>query len=93
LLHDTFGIPAKRALDQPRDSGYDIDYRPFAIEVKRRRRIGNLYEWLGQCDVPVKHPDAKRTPTLMLRADGKGWLVVMRFEDWAALAREEIADA
>lgn len=91
LLTDEFGIKAKRNLSQTRDSGDDIDYPPFAIEVKRRGRIAGLYEWLSQAIRPVKHPDDIRTPTLFLRADGKDWLVVMRFKDWAKLAREEIA--
>ena len=81
-LADEFGIDVSRNLSQTRDGGWDISLPPFQIEVKRRKRIGNLYEWLGQAKGEL--------PTLMLRADGKGWLVVMEFDKWARLARGEL---
>jgi len=86
LLNDAFGTSCKRLLGQARDSGHDIDLPPFRIECKRRKRIANLYEWLEQADTVLQ-----ARPVVMLRADGKGWLVVMRLEDWATIAREEIA--
>ena len=82
LLNSEFGTNAARNLDQARDGGTDIHLGPFQIEVKRRKRVGNLYEWLGQAKGEL--------PTLMLRADGKRWLVVMDFEHWARLARGEL---
>lgn len=82
LLNSEFGTNAARNLDQTREGGTDIHLGPFQIEVKRRKRIGNLYEWLGQAKGEL--------PTLMLRADGKGWLVVMEFDKWARLARGEL---
>lgn len=81
-LADEFGLSVARNLDQTRDGGTDIHLGPFQIEVKRRKRIGGLYEWLGQAKGEL--------PTLMLRADGKGWLVVMEFDKWARLARGEL---
>lgn len=99
LLTEEFGRKATRELSQTRDGGHDISYPPFHIEVKRRKRLDTLYKWLGQaenkwCDVlPDDPPEAVARlayPTLMLRADGKEWLVVMRFPDWATLARGEI---
>jgi len=99
LLSDAFGQVVKRKLGQARDSGHDIDLPPFRIEVKRRKRIANLYEWMGQASNTfcfVLHPDGTKTdlsdtPVVALRADGKDWLVVMRLDDWIKLAREEIA--
>jgi hypothetical protein len=82
FLADEFGVVVKRNLDQTRDGGTDIHIGPFRIEVKRRARIAGLYEWLAQADGEL--------PALMLRADGKGWLVVMDFEKWARLARGEM---
>jgi len=82
LLHEEFGVYVVRNLDQTRDGGTDIHLGPFQIEVKRRKRVGSLYEWLGQAKGEL--------PTLMLRGDGKRWLVVMDFEHWARLARGEL---
>ena len=85
LLQDYLGIDVKRKLGQARDSGHDIDLEPFSVEVKRRKKVGGLYQWLGQA--------IAQTPVVMLRADGKGWLVTMYLEDWIRLAREEICEA
>lgn len=93
LLSDSLGIEVKRILGQARDSGHDINLLPFAVEVKRRKKIAGLYEWIAQAD-PVRvagDETPSRIPTLMLRADGKEWLVVMRLPDWIQVAREEIS--
>jgi hypothetical protein len=87
LLHGEFGIVAARELGQARDSGCDIRVRPFAIEVKRRSLSG-LHGWMRQAQIAARDDE---TPVVMVRADGEQWLVIMRFEDWARLAREEIA--
>jgi Holliday junction resolvase len=84
VLSDVFGRPIKRLLGQARDSGHDITLPPFAIEVKRRARIHGIYDWIAQAQ--------SGTPVLMMRADGKEWLVTMKLADWCKLAREEIAD-
>jgi len=92
LLSDAFGVKVKRALGQERDSGTDIlSLPPFRIEVKRRKRIAGLYEWLAQAgpEWPFRVPGP--VPALMLRGDDKTWLVVMHFTDWVQIAREEIA--
>lgn len=96
LLSDAFGQTVKRKLGQARDSGHDIDLPPFRIEVKRRKRIAGLYDWLEQADPmsPLVYPGASKGlffPVVALRADGKDWLVVMRLRTWMRLAREEIA--
>ena len=83
ILTDALGITVKRKLGQARDSGHDIDLPHFAVEVKRRKRIAGLYDWLAQCQ-------GTNTPALMLRADGKEWLAVLRLSDFIKLAREEI---
>ena len=91
LLSDALGVKVKRALGQERDRGTDIlECAPFAIEVKRRTRIANLYEWIAQANKP-KYLTDDPIPVVALRADGKGWLAVMRFSDWLTLAREEIS--
>lgn len=101
ILSDALGQVVKRKLGQARDSGHDIDLPPFRIEVKRRRRIGNLYDWMRQADggnvVEATFTTDKTTikrsfaPVVALRGDDEDWLVVMTLDDWIKLAREEIA--
>jgi hypothetical protein len=88
LLQSEFGIKVGRKLGQARDSGNDVDIGPFCVEVKRRARIGNVYDWMHQAEFAT--PDGYHMPTVFMRADGQDWLVLMRFIDWAKLAREEI---
>ncbi len=91
LLQAEFGVKVGRKLSQCRDAGNDIDLGPFVIECKRRARIGNVYDWISQAEFAT--PDGYGMPVVMMRADGQDWLVLMRFIDWARLAREEISDA
>ena len=71
----------ERVLGQAREGGCDL--RPvsptgvqFAIEVKRRRKVALLYEALEQAISTGK-------PSLvMVRADGKPWLVVQALDEW-----------
>lgn len=84
LLNAEFGASVNRKLSQSRDSGNDIDLGPFGIEVKRRKRIGNVYEWVEQAK------EASQRPVVLCRADAKDWLVVLPFAEWARLARGEL---
>lgn len=80
LIREDFGISHKgRNLDQVRDGGSDVSLGPWMIEVKRRKKLAGLYEWTAEADLAA------------VRADGKGWLVVMPWELFAKLAREEVA--
>src|SRR5208282_6925704 len=96
LLSDAFGQVVKRKLGQAREGGNDVDLPGFRVECKRRKRIGNLYEWVEQAKLPLREATAATfqripIPVVMLRADGKEWLVTMRLADWVVIAREEIA--
>lgn len=84
VLNAEFGTSVTRNLSQVRDSGTDIHLGPFAVEVKRRKRIGNIYEWVEQAKA------ADKRPVVMCRADGKEWLVVLPFAEWARIARGEL---
>lgn len=84
LLADSLGFSVTRNLGQARDSGHDVDVPGFSIEVKRRRRIGLLYEALEQA------LGGEGIPAVASRADGKEWLVTMRLGDWIKVCREEI---
>lgn len=89
LLSAEFGQVVKRNLGQERDSGTDIHVGPFAIEVKRRKAIAGLYEWLQQAQEAATSKGLQMG-CVMLRADGKPFLVIQPFEDWARLARGEL---
>lgn len=79
LVRDDLGIALEgRRLGQERDGGHDVDIGSLRCQVKRRKRVAGLYEWLEGADV------------LTLRADGEKWLVVMDWPMFVKLAREEI---
>jgi len=83
ILSDELGLTVKRILGQERDSGNDIEQGAFRFEVKRRKKPGPLYAWFEQVR-PGK------VPVVMVRADGKEWLAVMKVSDWLRIAREEL---
>jgi hypothetical protein len=86
LLADHWGIKAERNLDQVREGGCDIPVPPYHIEVKRRARIGNIYDWMAQAEASCAASDR---PIVFCRGDGKEWLVVMKAEEFLKLGREE----
>lgn len=87
LIQDTLGIEAKRNLSQTREGGCDIAVGPYHIEVKRRARIGGIYDWIGQAKDSCK--DGER-PVVFCRADGEKWLVVMTAEEALRLLGNEL---
>ncbi len=87
LILEHWGIKAERNLDQVREGGCDIPVPPYHIEVKRRAKIGNVYEWMEQAYLSCGVNDK---PVVFLRGDGKKWLVLMTAEEWLRLAREDI---
>lgn len=89
LLRDTLGVDVYRNLSQTRDGGTDIAMGCFRIEVKRRRRIGNLYEWMAQSERACTAPG--QIPVVVSRQDGtRQWLVTLNFEDFCRLAGNEL---
>ena len=79
-----FGNAAYESNARKRDGGTDVLWGCYAFEVKRRKAIAGLYEWLAQAD------KGKGVPVAACRADGKEMLIVMRFQDWATLVRESL---
>jgi high-affinity K+ transport system ATPase subunit B len=83
-IEEVIGIQTKRKLGQARDSGNDIDLKRengthFRLECKRRRAIGNLYEWLQQAQDSCSTPGD--TPVVVCRGDGEKRLAVMYLDD------------
>lgn len=72
------GHHVARNLDQVRDGGGDIPFGDFLIECKRRQRIG-IYVWFYQCLVACI--PAKKKPMLVIRADNRENLAVLRLTD------------
>lgn len=87
LLSDALGFIVKRTLGQARDGGHDIETGRFLWEVKRRKRLA-VYEFMEQVDAACEN--TQNTPVVAMRADGKGWLVMMRLEDIIPLIRNEL---
>lgn len=87
LIREHLGIKAVRNLMQTRDGGADIKLSPYSIEVKRRARIGLVYDWMAQAR---KECSGEERPLVLCRADGKEWLAVMPIEELFRLIREEL---
>lgn len=87
LIQDTLGVEAKRNLSQTREGGCDIAVGPFHIEVKRRAKIGGIYDWMEQAEASCMSGEH---PVVFCRADGKKWLVVMTAEEALHLIGNEL---
>lgn len=87
LIQNTLGFDAKRNLSQTREGGCDIAVGPFHIEVKRRAKIGGIYDWMEQAEASCMSGEH---PVVFCRADGKKWLVVMTAEEALRLLGNEL---
>lgn len=81
-----------RKLGQARDSGNDIDIKRengtvVRLEAKRRRSIGNLYEWMEQATNSCSVGD---TPVVVCRGDNKRSLVVMDLADFLMMVEKDL---
>lgn len=86
----TMGLGVQRNLSQSRDGGADVKLPPYSLEIKRRKRIGNIYDWMEQAENGCADDEK---PAVVFRADGKKWLVCIPFDDFISLAREEIVNS
>jgi len=86
ILTDVIGTKVTRKLGQARDGGDDIQTGKFKWEVKRRAKI-SVYEFMDQITAACKDGE---TPVVAMRADHKGWLVMMRLEDALPLIQGEL---
>ncbi len=83
VLSQATGTDVARNLSQPRDSGADlhavIGRVRFAIECKRRARLGQLYDWMAQAAAGATDGE---TPIVVARADREtDHLVILRLQD------------
>lgn len=87
LIEEHLGVKAVRNLDQTREGGADIKLSPYCLEVKRRARIGLIYDWMAQAR---KECSDEERPIVICRADGKEWLAVLPIDELFRLIREEL---
>lgn len=88
IIRITLGVDAHRNLSQTRDGGTDIAVGKFRIEVKRRAKIGNVYEWMAQSEASCDDPG--QVPVVCARADGKQWLAIVNLDDFCRLMGNEL---
>lgn len=86
ILSEQLGWVVTRKLGQARDGGDDIQTGQFRWECKRRAKIA-VYEFMDQITAACGPGDI---PVVAMRADGKGWLVMMKLEDAIPLIRNEL---
>ena len=87
LIQDVLGVEAKRNLSQTREGGCDIAVGQYHVEVKRRARIGQIYDWMEQAEASCSGTERS---VVFCRADGKKWLVVMTAEEALKLIGNEL---
>lgn len=85
-LSEDFGRVVRRNIGQARDGGDDITTLPFRWEAKARKAF-SVWEFMDQCAAACQ---AGERPIVALRADGRPWLVLMRYEDAVPMLRGEI---
>lgn len=86
LLLDEFGFAARRNLGQARDAGNDVHAGPFHFEVKRRASMKQLEGWMDQAQ-----SSGNDLYAVAMRPDNGEWMVLLPWEVFAQLAREEFA--
>jgi Holliday junction resolvase len=86
VLSEQLGWVVSRKLGQARDGGDDIQTGKFRWECKRRKKLA-VYEFMDQITAACGSGDV---PVVAMRADGKGWLVMMKLEDALPLIRGEL---
>ena len=89
-LAETLGVKTRRNLTQYQVSGEgDLIVGNYVIECKRRRKIA-VYEFMEQAEEACSE---QQTPIVLMRADGKKTLAMMRWQDFMKLLGNELTPA
>ena len=89
-LAETLGVKTRRNLTQYQVSGEgDLIVGNYVIECKRRRKIA-VYEFMEQAEAACAE---QQTPIVLMRADGKKTLAMMRWVDFMKLLGNELNPA
>lgn len=91
-FREAFGIVAdkiRRCWERAQRKGHDLDVPGFAVEAKRYAKIA-VYPWMAQA---IRQAEGTGlTPVLIVRADHKDALVIMRLSDWVEVAKQKVLD-
>lgn len=82
ILTRLTGKAHKRNLGQARDSGCDVNYGPFLLEVKRQERL-KMPEWQQQAAVAAEKEGL--VPAVVYRQNGGKFWISCPFETFVAL--------
>lgn len=88
LLSEQLGWVVRRNIGQARDGGDDLTIGQFRVEVKRKKGIA-VHAFMDQAAAACGPNDV---PMVVMRGDGKGWLVMLRLEDAVPLIREALPE-
>jgi Holliday junction resolvase len=89
-LADTLGVKTRRNLTQYQVSGEgDLIVGDYVIECKRRRKIA-VYEFMEQAEQACSD---SQTPIVVMRADGKKSLAMMKWDDFMRLLGNDLPPA
>lgn len=82
ILTRIVGEKHTRLLGQARDSGGDVRYGPFLLEVKRQART-KMAEWQQQAAASAR--DAGMLPAVVWRQDGAKFWISVPFEEFVQI--------
>lgn len=82
LIAGITGDDVSRNLDQSRDGGHDIDWGPFAIEVKSQQSV-SMPAWQAQVMASVAGTD--KVPSVVWRRRGEEFWVALPMKDFVAI--------
>lgn len=76
------GEPSKRKLGQARDSGGDVDWGPFLLEVKARQTV-SMPAWQEQ--VRIAANASGQVPAVVWRRKGEEFWIAVPFEEFISM--------
>jgi hypothetical protein len=76
------GEPSKRKLGQARDSGGDVDWGPFLLEVKARQTV-SMPAWQEQ--VRIAAHESGQVPAVVWRRKGEEFWIAVPFEEFISI--------
>lgn len=76
------GEPCKRKLGQARDSGGDVDWGPFLLEVKARQTV-SMPAWQEQ--VRIAANASGQVPAVVWRRKGEEFWIAVPFEEFISM--------
>lgn len=79
-----FGTEVKRHLGQARDGGEDITFGGITWEVKRRKSLKTVYDWMRQVEKAAQ--PTGNLHAVVFRADNEDWVAMVPLEQFIYMA-------